>query len=171
MKQKLAVARALLHRPSLVFLDEPTSGLDPVAAAALRDDLAALATQEGVTIALTTHNLAEAEKLCTLVGVIREGKLIALGHPDDLRSRRSNERVTILGRGFDQHVLDVLRVRPEIVAADLQNGRLVIDLVAKANTAPLVSVLVNAGAEIEQVRRDQASLEDVFLTLMEEGQQ
>ena len=62
MKQKLAVARALLHRPALLFLDEPTAGLDPVAAAALRDELGTLVSREGVTVFLTTHNLAEAER-------------------------------------------------------------------------------------------------------------
>jgi ABC-2 type transport system ATP-binding protein len=64
MKQKLAVARAMLHRPPLIFLDEPTAGLDPAAAAGLRDDLARLVDQEGTTVFLTTHNLAEAEKVC-----------------------------------------------------------------------------------------------------------
>jgi ABC-2 type transport system ATP-binding protein len=64
MKQKLAIARTLLHRPALIFLDEPTAGLDPIAAAALHKDLTALVVQERVTVFLTTHNLAEAEKLC-----------------------------------------------------------------------------------------------------------
>ena len=71
MKQKLAVARAMLHRPQIIFLDEPTAGLDPIAAVALRDELAALVQQQGVTVFLTTHNLAEAEKLCQQVAVIR----------------------------------------------------------------------------------------------------
>ncbi len=74
MKQKLAVARALLHHPPLVFLDEPTAGFDPIAAAALREDLASLVAREGVTVFLNTHNLTEAEKLCARVGVIRRGK-------------------------------------------------------------------------------------------------
>ena len=87
MKQKLAIARAVLHRPSLIFLDEPTAGLDPVAANGLRKDLAALASQQGATIFLTTHNMAEAEKLCNLVAVIREGKLLAVGNPAELRAR------------------------------------------------------------------------------------
>jgi ABC-2 type transport system ATP-binding protein len=87
MKQKLAVARALLHRPDLIFLDEPTSGLDPVAAVALRKDLAALARVEGVTVFLTTHTLAEAEKLCQQVAVIRDGKLMAVGSLDQLRAQ------------------------------------------------------------------------------------
>src|SRR5204862_3042213 len=87
MKQKLAIARPLLHRPALVFLDEPTAGLDPVAAVALRNDLAGLASREGTTIFLTTHNMAEAEKLCSHVAVIRQGKLLAVGSPGELRTR------------------------------------------------------------------------------------
>jgi ABC-2 type transport system ATP-binding protein len=87
MKQKLAIARAVVHRPGLVFLDEPTAGLDPVAAAGLRKDLASLASQQGATIFLTTHNMAEAEKLCHLVAVIRQGKLLAVGNPAELRAR------------------------------------------------------------------------------------
>src|SRR6185437_2046681 len=85
MKQKLAVARVLLHRPDLIFLDEPTAGLDPVAAASLRDDLEALVQREGTTVFLNSHNLPEAERLCQQVGVIRDGKLIACGSPDLLR--------------------------------------------------------------------------------------
>ncbi len=84
MKQKLAIARALLHRPTLVFLDEPTAGLDPIAARALCDDLSRLATSEGVTVFLTTHNLAEAQRLCALVGVVQNGRLLAVGPPGEL---------------------------------------------------------------------------------------
>jgi ABC-2 type transport system ATP-binding protein len=84
MKQQLAIARALLHRPALVFLDEPTAGLDPVAAAALREQLARLCRSEGVTVVLTTHNLTDAERLCSLVGVMRAGKLKALAAPAEL---------------------------------------------------------------------------------------
>src|SRR5579864_2894056 len=86
MKQKLAVARALFHHPPLVFLDEPTAGFDPLAAAALRNDLASLVAREGVTVFLNTHNLTEAEKLCAQVGVIRQGKLVTVGAPDELRA-------------------------------------------------------------------------------------
>lgn len=168
MKQKLAVARALLHHPSLVFMDEPTAGLDPVAAAALREDLAALATREGVTVFLTTHNLAEAEKLCGCVGVIREGKLVAVGHPDELRARSGAPQVEIVGRGFSEEVLALLRAQPEVVIAKVRNRRLYIDLSGDVDIAPLVSLMVSAGAEVEEVHKGRATLEEVFLTLMEE---
>jgi ABC-2 type transport system ATP-binding protein len=167
MKQKLAMARVLLHRPELIFLDEPTAGLDPVAAAALRDDLAGLVEKEGVTVFLTTHNLAEAEKLCGLIGVINQGRLQAIDSPDRLRSRISQPRVHIVGGGFSEHTLSLLRERPEVVAVSASNGGLSIDLQRDAPVAPLVSLLVGAGAQIEEVNKDKASLEDVFLSLVE----
>ena len=168
MKQKLAVARALLHRPTLLFLDEPTAGLDPVAAASLRDELGGLVGREGVTVFLTTHNLAEAERLCGRVAVIREGRLRAVGHPDELKAR-SATRAEVSGRGFTEAMRSEIRARPGVVRAELQNGRLVLELAESADTAPLVALLVQSGALVEEVRKDTGSLEDVFLTLMEEA--
>ncbi|OQY17780.1 MAG: ABC transporter [Anaerolineaceae bacterium 4572_32.1] len=168
MKQKLSLARAMLHRPPLVFLDEPTAGLDVVAATAVRDGLEALATREGVTVFLTTHNMAEAERLCAQVAVIRKGKLLAIGHPDELRARAGGPRLEILGRGFDDNVLNLLRARPEVTAAKVRNEHLTIDLREGMDIAPLVSLVVSAGVQVEKVHRGKASLEEVFLTLMEE---
>ena len=126
MKQKLAIARTLLHRPALVFLDEPTAGLDPVAAAGLRDDLAGLASQQGATIFLTTHNMAEAEKLCNLVAVVRQGKLLAVGSPAELRSRGGGQRAEIAGRGFSEAMLATLRQQASVSQASIDNGRLML---------------------------------------------
>ncbi|MDE3077911.1 MAG: ABC transporter ATP-binding protein [Chloroflexota bacterium] len=168
MKQKLAAARALLHHPALIFLDEPTSGLDPVAAAALRDDIAALAKREGVTVFLTTHNLAEAERLCERVGVIRKGKLLALGNPDELRFKQGGPRAEIRGRGFTDDLVASLRERPEVAGVELQNGRLTVELHGEHRVGPLVSLIVRMGGEVEEVHKGAASLEEVFLTLMEE---
>jgi ABC-2 type transport system ATP-binding protein len=167
MKQKLAVARALFHRPSLLFLDEPTAGLDPVAAAALRDDLVHLASREGATVFLTTHNLSEAERLCQSVAVIKQGRLLAVGHPDALKAR-SATRAEVTGRGFSDTLVEALRARPEVEGVEVRNGRLVLVLRDAAEIAPLISLMVHAGAAIEEVRKDKGSLEDVFLTLMEE---
>ena len=168
MKQKLALARALLHRPPLVFLDEPTAGLDVVSATALREDLASLASQEGVTVFLTTHNMAEAETLCRQVAVIRQGKLLAVGHPDELRAGAGSPRVDIVGGPFSPSVLDKLRTRPEVSSVETQDRHLTIYLTQQMDTAPLVSLLVGAGVQVEEVRKGKASLEQVFLTLMEE---
>jgi len=168
MKQKLAVARAMLHSPALIFLDEPTTGFDPVAAAALRDNLQEMVAREQVTVFLTTHNLVEAEKLCQMVGVIRQGKLLTVGAPDELRAQAGGPRVEVVGRGFTQRLIDWLRERSQIASVQLQGDRLSIVLQKKTSTAPLVRILVDAGVQIEEVRKGSASLEEVFLTLMEQ---
>ena len=171
MKQKLAVARALFHHPPLLFFDEPTAELDPLAATALRNDLARLVAREGLTVFLNTHNLAEAEKLCTEVGVIREGRLLRVGSPDELWRSEGGPQAEIVGGGFNEHTLALLRARPEVAQAKLQGGHLTITLRGVDKIAPLVSLIVQAGGAIEEVRRGQTSLEEVFLTLMEEENQ
>ncbi len=168
MKQRLALARALLHRPELVLLDEPTAGLDVMAATDVRADLAALAGNDGTTIFLTTHNMAEAERLCALVAVIRGGRLVAVGSPADLRSSAGTPRVEIVGRGFDEAVLEELRACPEVVAVTRTDGHLTLEVAEAVEPGPIVSLLVRRGAEIDEVRREQASLEEIFVTLMEE---
>lgn len=171
MKQKLAVARALIHRPRLVFLDEPTAGLDPVASAALREDLSNLVRQQGLTVFLTTHNLSEAEKLCDRVAVIRQGKLLMTGSPDELRMQKGAARLEIVGRGFTELLQASLRARPEVRGVSVQNNHLTLDLADNVDTAPLVQLIVTHGGQIDEVRKGQSSLEDVFLTLMDEEKQ
>lgn len=167
MKQKLAIARALLHRPQLIFLDEPTAGLDPIAAAVLRDDLRTLVEREGVTVFLTTHNLAEAEKLCHRVGIIRQGRLVAQGSLAELR-RHETLHLEIIGRAFTPHVVTVLQSQPAVKRVEANGSRLLIELATASDPASLVKLVVEHGGQIEEVRRSHASLEAVFLTLMEE---
>ena len=171
MKQKLAVARALMHHPELVFLDEPTAGLDPVASAALRDDLASLAAQEGVTIFLTTHNLVEAEKLCAQVGVIHHGQLLAVGSPADLRSRTSAPRLYIVGQGITPQIVERLRENALVGKVQQRNGELIVDLTDLTRSHEIVAQLAGAGVQIDEVRKEKADLEEVFLGLVDEEKQ
>ncbi len=172
MKQKVAVARVLLHHPALIFLDEPTAGLDPVAAAALRDDLTRLVQSEGVTVFLTTHNLSEAERMCQRVAVIRAGKLLAEGRPADLRASGSGGlmHVEVYGRGFNEDIAAQLKARAEVVTLKQQSDRIELDLRQGADVAPLVSLMVGAGVLVEEVRKGKPSLEDAFLDLMEDDE-
>lgn len=168
MKQKLAVARTLMHRPELVFLDEPTAGLDPVASSALREDLETLVRQEGVTIFLTTHNLTEAEKLCDQVGVINHGHLLAVGSPSDLRSKTSAPRLYVTGQGITSQVVEDVKRSTLVNKIQSQNGKLVMDLNDLSRSHEIVAKLVGAGVQIDEVRKEKADLEDVFLRLVEE---
>jgi ABC-2 type transport system ATP-binding protein len=169
MKQKLALARVLLHRPRLVLLDEPTAGLDVPSAAAVREYLGALVARENTTVFLTTHNMGEAETLCDQVAVICQGTLVALGSPDQLRARSTGSRIEIFGRGFSEKTLDLLRARPEVRRAEFRNRHLILNLRQADDTAPLISTLVDVGVQVEEVRRGEASLEEVFMTLMSGG--
>lgn len=168
MKQKLAVVRTLIHNPKLVFLDEPTDGLDPVAAASLRDDLVDLARQHGVTVFLTTHNLAEAEKICDQVAVINKGKLLTVGSPDELRLQKSAHTLIVVGRGFNDRVVAELRAMPEVEAVDLQDRHLVVHFKQETDSGNLVQFLAAKGVMIDEVRKGKASLEEAFLALLEE---
>src|SRR5690606_30355982 len=84
MKQRLALARALIHDPELLFLDEPTAALDPIGARQVHEMISHLSRDEGRTIFLCTHNLSEAQRLCDRVGVMEHGRLIAIGKTEDL---------------------------------------------------------------------------------------
>ncbi len=168
MKQKLAVARALVHRPELLFLDEPTAGLDPVASAALREDLARLAGDEGVTVFLNTHNLPEAEKLCAQIGVIRYGRLLVVAPPGELRERMGGNRLTVSGEGITTGLLALLRAQAGVLDAAIDaDGRLAVQLSAQTPTPPIVTMLVENGVQVGEVHRGAADLEAAFLSLME----
>jgi ABC-2 type transport system ATP-binding protein len=168
MKQRLALARAMLHRPRLVLLDEPTAGLDVQAAVAVRESLSTLAEREGVTVFLTTHNMAEAEKICAQIAVIRQGRLVALGAPDELQAKTGKQQVVIIGQGFSDYVLDMLRKRPDVEAVEKHNHQVVIQMHTTPDIPSLISLLAGEGVQVTEVHQGKASLEETYLQLMEE---
>jgi ABC-2 type transport system ATP-binding protein len=170
MKQKLAVARAMLHHPSLVFLDEPTAGLDPIASAALRDDIERLAREEGVTIFLTTHNLLEAERLCAMVGVIRAGRVLAVDSPEGLRARRHQGRLLLRARGWPAGVPEALGSAPGVASAQPVGDAMRVVLQAPDGTPDLVRWLVAQGVDVDAVTPERASFEEAILDLVGPGE-
>jgi ABC-2 type transport system ATP-binding protein len=169
MKQRLALARVLLHNPPLIFLDEPTAGLDVLAAQAVRTDIAALVNQYGTTVFLTTHNLAEAEKLCKRVAVIRSGSLVAVGSPDELKRRAQKPQIEITGSGFTHQVLGQLRSHPGVTFVQVVNEHLEIHLERETPISDLVNLMVLGGVQVEEVRHCKANLEETFLALMKDS--
>jgi ABC-2 type transport system ATP-binding protein len=167
MKQQLAIGRALLHRPEVLFLDEPTAGFDPAAAAKLRRSLAAIVKESGMTVFLTTHNLHEAEELCHEVAVIRKGRLVATGPPGSLGARAKSEVLELHGTGFTRPLVASLEKRAEVERVELRDGTLLVSLKGGSKAAGLVAAAVQAGARLEEVRRQRASLEESFLSILE----
>ena len=168
MKQRLALARVLLAKPKLVFLDEPTAGLDVVSAARIRGKLRDLVEKEKTTVFLTTHNMTEVEQLCSQVAMIKNGRLITQGSPEELKSQQSGHRLFIDGEGFSERILSQLSIRSEIQAVHRSSQGLTLDLSNGKKISPLVNWLVGEGVQIEEIRQDKNNLEDVFITLMEE---
>ena len=165
LKQKLAICRALLHEPALVFLDEPTSGLDPEAARLVRDFVEEIKTQ-GRTIFLCTHNLDEADRLCDRVGVMKQ-RLITVDTPANLRNKLYGRKVVFHLREADDALLGRVRALPFIKEAQRVDNRLVLGLDDPETHNPtLVRLLVEAGADVQFVGELRHSLEDVYLSLV-----
>lgn len=167
MKQKAAIARALIHNPQLLFLDEPTAGLDPVASAALRQDIGNLSKNMGITVFLTTHNLMEAEKLCNKVAVINKGKIISCGHPDELKNISGKQKMIITGKNFPVN-LDFFMGIPEIELINSGENKLEVRILDNSSSYKLVNMLVHSGAEIDEVIKEKATFEEAFLKILED---
>ncbi|MEZ4569239.1 MAG: ABC transporter ATP-binding protein [Thermomicrobiales bacterium] len=166
MRQKLAIARTLLHHPPLVFLDEPTAGLDPIASASLRNDLASLARVEGVTVFLTTHNLAEAERLCDNVAVIFNGKLLDAGPTDEMLKSIAGKRVNIRMHPVDDGVKELLSSENGVLGYEIDRNGLSIELAAETEPGQIVALLVQRGCRVDEVAMQRGTLEDAFLNLV-----
>ncbi len=165
MRQKLAIARALLHQPRVVFLDEPTAGLDPEAARVVRDFIKELRA-EGRTIFLTTHNLADADELCDLVGIFRT-RLLRTGSPAELRSGLFGRGTRVCFAGDASRWVGTVRALPFVRDVVSQDGALAVSLGdPDRENPPLVQALVAAGAQIRYVEPIVHSLEDVYLDLV-----
>jgi ABC-2 type transport system ATP-binding protein len=162
MRQKLAIARALLHAPQVIFLDEPTSGLDPQAARAVREAVGELST-EGRTIVLCSHNLDEVERLCARVAVLKQ-EVLALAAVSELRQGHAQVDVTVAA-GAAEH--EALLVKLPGVARVVRTGQtLTVHLGAGGETPALVAALVAAGARVQAVVPQARALEDVYLELL-----
>lgn len=162
MKQKLVIARALLHEPRVLFLDEPTAGLDPEASKLVRDFVAELRTQ-GRTIFLCTHNLDEAERLCDRIAVFNR-HLRIVDSPTRLRREVYGRQVVFhlasAADGFAHHVEGLAHVRE----VKVMENKLVLTVEEPERDNPaLIRALVEAGAEIQFVGELKRSLEDIYL--------
>jgi len=166
MRQKLAIARTLLHEPSVLFLDEPTSGLDPQAARMLRGFIAEL-RNNGRAIILCTHNLDEADRLCDRVAVLKT-RLLALDTPTALRRKLFGRKVVFHLRHAADGFVDSISAFEFVRSAEAVENKLVVGLGDPEKHNPhLVRALVESGADIQFVGEIRRRLEDVYLQLVD----
>ncbi len=167
MRQKLAIGRALLHEPKVLFLDEPTAALDPEASRLVHDFIGELKGR-GRTIFLCTHNLDEADRLCDRVAVFRT-HLRVVDTPGRLRAQVYGRQVVFHLLGQVEPFLEAVRAFPFVMAAEAKDGKLILSLDDPETHNPdLIRALVGAGADIQFVGELRYSLEDVYLQLMKE---
>ena len=173
MKQKVALARALLHQPPVVFLDEPTAGLDPESAVVVHEFIDQI-RGEGRTIFLCTHNLDEAERLCDRVAIFRR-HIIRMGSPLELRRSLYGRQIEIClaEPAAGPRLLQTVRALPISTAAKSDgDGRLVVSLQDQDTQIPaLVTALVGAGAQITRVAEVEHSLQRAYLDLIHQAEE
>jgi ABC-2 type transport system ATP-binding protein len=167
MKQRLALVRALVHEPKVLFLDEPTAGLDPEVAAEVREMIHRLG-EEGHTIFLSTHNLNEAEMICNRIAVIHT-RLLALDTPEQLRRRFFRRQLMVQLEVPDTQVVQTVRKLPFVQEVQEEGSQLILELTdSERNRPELVKAIVEAGGRVITVSEEQHSLEEVYLTLIRE---
>jgi len=167
MKQRLALARALLHEPKVLFLDEPTAGLDPEVASEFRKLISNL-SEAGRTIFLSTHNLAEAEQLCDRIAVVHT-RLVALDTADNLRRRQFQRSIIVRLESVSDELLETVKQFAFVLDAKRQKERLTVRLEDSDRDRPeLVSRIVEAGGRVLEIFEEQRSLEEVYLSLVQE---
>jgi ABC-2 type transport system ATP-binding protein len=162
LKQRLALAKALINRPELLFLDEPTTGLDPEMAQHLREEILRLNRETGLTILLTTHNLREAEALCSEVAFLKEGRLLARGALPELQRRLGlGDRLSLIFQDGPA-ALDYGRL-PGVLAYQVTDRRvdLKVDRVEK-RLAAILEAVAHAGKTVAEVKLKGVDLEEIY---------
>ncbi len=167
MKQRLALARALIHQPALLFLDEPTSGLDPVAALEVRELIVQLSRKEGRTVILCTHNLVEAQRLCDRVIVLEHGKMLALGTPSELGAELIGRQAVEFELSPDTLALALNTLEGITDPAEIEpdGDRLKVAGIERQQIPELIAQLAAVGARIYTVTTQEPSLEDIYFAL------
>ena len=167
MKQRLALARALVHEPKVLFLDEPTAGLDPEVAGEVRQLIRSL-HEEGRTVFLSTHNLNEAEMLCGRVAVIHT-RLLALDTPEQLRRRFFRRQIIVQLETSDANVMELVKKLPFVQEVRSEGNQLILELTDSDRNRPeLVKAIVEAGGRVTGVSEKEYPLEEVYLRMMRE---
>lgn len=168
MKQRLALARALLHHPQLLFLDEPTSALDPEASAQVRDLIASIGRQDGHTVVLCTHILSEAERLCDRIAILGQGRLLAVGTLEQLRRQVLPGLWLEVALWGEQpaNLTAALAALAGVQAVEPDgNNRLRLRVVEVSVVPRVAQTVLEHGGQLLRLQPHEVSLEEVYFTL------
>jgi lantibiotic transport system ATP-binding protein len=164
MKQRLSIAVAMLNSPSLLILDEPTNGLDPNGIIEMRELLLRINRQQGITILVSSHLLAEIEKLVTHVGVIHKGNMLFQGTLHELQNRQLQS--SVLTFQTDNEIMSLRIIRDNNLEAHLDNGRIVMNVLPNEQVAFINEQLVKNGIAVYSIATVKNDLETIFMNLI-----
>jgi ABC-2 type transport system ATP-binding protein len=168
MKQKIAIARALVHEPRYIFLDEPTASLDPQAAKTVREYILALKSK-GNTIVINTHNLTEAQRICDRVALVKN-KVVRIGSPKELARGLFARTIRITVTQIPSSLLSDIAALSMVSQARIEGNQLILKIKNPEEDNPaVISWLIHQGLQIQFVSEEEYSLEDVYLKLISEG--
>jgi ABC-2 type transport system ATP-binding protein len=166
MKQKLALARALVHEPKILFMDEPTANLDPESSKIVKDFILELRKQ-GRTIFLNTHNLDEAQRICDRIGIIKT-RLLRIGSPEELRESLTKPKIEVRLVEVNETMVSALRkaIQNKI---EVSGSKLIIDVTDPDKENPaIINAISSSGGQIREVSQIIPTLEDVYLQIVKE---
>ena len=169
MKRKLGIARAICHRPDLLFLDEPSAGLDPEGQKMIRDLLLELSRRQEMTVFINSHNLPEVERLCSRIAILDRGVIRATGTIEAMREEAGSPSIEVLVGAPEQaeRAASVLRAADMVEEASV-TGRMVRARLNGTRSSQVIALLVREGIEVEEARRNVRTLEDVYLSIVGE---
>ena len=168
MKRKLALARAIIHDPEVLFLDEPSAGLDPEAQKMVRDLILQLSGEERITIFLNSHDLDEVQRICSKIAILQRGEIKAYDTIDNLRGKFTKPvvEITLPDNREVEKALKLLNSLDYVSGCNRHNDGITVTLAGSDMSSRLLSFLVKNGIEVEEIKRVSKSLEDVYLEIV-----
>jgi len=173
MRQRLSLARSMVHNPEVLILDEPTSGVDPTGQIEIRKILLNIAHAEKKTVLLSSHNLDEVQRICNRIALIDRGEIKLYGQLEDLRQKMGRSGIIVeVSSGISDTVLDELKIQAKLGFRRLSETSFIFeDREGSTEVSDIISFLSGHGVKIEQICRHEASLEDLYSTILKEVEQ
>jgi ABC-2 type transport system ATP-binding protein len=170
MRQRLSLARSMVHEPEVLILDEPTSGVDPTGQMEIRKILLDIAHNEKKTVLLSSHNLDEVQRICNRVALIDRGEIKLYGELESLRQKMGRSGIVIeTGEAVPAAVLEALRQQPQLGFREAGKTSLVFESRdGGAKVSDIVTFLAGYGVKIEKADRQEASLEELYAAILKE---
>lgn len=173
MKRKLGIARAILHKPEILFLDEPSSGLDPDAQRMVRDLILSLSVSGGMTVFINSHHLDEVQRICTRVAILARGRIRAEDSVARLTASGNESSIWIAFEEGEvsEDMLLAVHALPMVERAEREGEGIICTLTGEGRVPDLISALVAAGFRIEEAKKRSANLEEIYLRYVHSGEE